>query len=116
MSLGLKKLQDVIDEAIVKVEGIPDYKGNSDLKNALLDLLDFYKAIASEEYKEMIDILGRQGAITQSDIDYLQSMQDNITEREGELDKELARAQSEFAKKHDIKIERNKLQDKIDNM
>jgi hypothetical protein len=116
MSMGLKKLQNTIDDVIKDVEAMPDYEGNIDLRDAILDLLDFYKDIAAEEYEEMIEILGRQGEITQSDVDYLQTMQKNITEREDELDRELESAQSEFAKKHNIKIEKNKLQDKINNM
>jgi hypothetical protein len=116
MNLGLKRLQDTIDNAIEKVEAIPGYEGNTDLKDALLDLLDFYRDISAEEYAEMINIIGRGNDITQSDIDYLQKMQDSITEREKELDEELARAQSEFAKKHNIEIRKNTLQDQIDKM
>jgi hypothetical protein len=80
-----------------------------------LDLLEFYKEICGNEYRDMIEIIG-SGSISQTDMSHLQEMEREITEREMELDEQLAKVQKEFARKHNIRIEKNKLQKEIDNM
>jgi uncharacterized membrane protein len=115
MSMKLTELEEEIDEAIAAVTKTPGYEGNTDLRDALLDLLEFYKEICGNEYRDMIEIIG-SGSISQTDMSHLQEMEREITEREMELDEQLAKVQKEFARKHNIRIEKNKLQKEIDNM
>jgi flagellar motor component MotA len=113
----LKELQDEIDDSIEGLTAMDGYEGDTSLRDAVKELMEFYKDITANEYKEMIDIIGRTSPpITQTDISKLQQMQQDITARENLLDAKLGRIQTEFATKHGIQIKANELQKKIDDM
>ena len=116
MSMGLRAFQEQVDISIEKVSSIQGYKGETTMRDACLDLFDLYKDVAAKEYKEMIEILGRRGSITQTDVDYLQRMQEDIGEREQGLDAALAKAQKDFADKYNFRLKSNKYQKEIDKL
>ncbi len=116
MSMKLKDLREEIDLAIAGVSSIKDFKGDTELRDALLALLKFYKSISADQYKEMIRIIGQKSGTTQADVEKLQQMQNEISQQENGLDKRLAEAQKEFSRKHNIRVKKNELQEKIDKL
>lgn len=117
MSAKLDELSKVIDEAIESVSKMKGYEGDTSLRDVVLELLQFYKDISANEYREMIGILGRvDGPITQQDLDRMASMNQDISSREVVLDEKLAKIQQAFAKKYNFTLARNEKQDEIDAM
>lgn len=111
----LKELGKVIDEAIAGVTGMKGFNGDSSLRDVVLELLKFYKDISTNEYSEMITIIGRtNGPITQADLDRIHEIDQDITKRETLLDEKMTKIQQAFAKKYKIELIHNEKQDEID--
>lgn len=104
-----KSSQDIVSK-------LPDYKGNTELRDAALALFKFYEEIHNKEFKELIDIQRKDTAITMEDLVRVEEIQKVISEKESGLDERMEKAQNAFAKEHNIQIEENKLQKEIDNM
>ena len=80
-----------------------------------MNLFQFYKEISAKDYKEMIDILRKENIQT-SDIDRLTVLEEQISKREQPLDEAFQKAQEAFAKKHNLSLYENEVQDKIDQL
>lgn len=111
-----KEIIVACDESIKKVSELKDYEGNTRVRNAALALFKFYKQITDKEYKELQDILSKAENITEEDLVRIEEINASITEREISLDNELQSAQQEFASKHNFSIQRNSMQNEIDEM
>jgi len=117
MQRRLEELQDQTTESANELSNLEEFNGGDDLFNAAMDLLEFYESICTHEFQEMVDIISRSGTgITPADRERLMDLQRYIQEEEGELDRQLAEAQQNFAKKFGFRIGKNKIQKKIDNM
>lgn len=112
------RLETIIqcEQSIATVKAMTDYEGNTRLRDAALALFEFYKDINANEYKEMLNILNKGEEIDEADITQLQTLEQQVGNRETSLDAEFQTAQKEFASKYHLEIEENALQDKIDNM
>jgi len=102
--------------SIETTQKLPAYDGSTKFRDAGVALYTFYKSISEKEYKEMIDILRKGSEITEADITKLTSLEQEITVKETPLDDAFQAAQTEFAKKYDLLLEENKMQDDIDNL
>jgi hypothetical protein len=98
------------------VSKLPDYKGNTELRDAALALFKFYEEIHAGEFKELIDIQRKDTSITMEDLVRVEEIQKTITDKETVLDARMEKAQTDFAKEHNIQIEANKLQKEIDKL
>jgi hypothetical protein len=102
--------------SIETTKKLPPYDGSTKFRDAGVALYSFYKAISEKEYKEMIDILKKGSEITEDDITTLTNLEKQIGEKEIALDDAFQLAQVEFAKKYNLQLEENKMQDDIDNL
>lgn len=101
------------DSSIAVLQKLGDYKGNTQFRNAALDLFRFYKNINLNEYKRMIEIL--QSETMFENMDEMTAIQEKIGNDETTLDNNFQKAQNEFAKANNIMIAPNILQKQIDN-
>ena len=117
MKEKLKILQIQITQSADAIHQMEGYKGDTNFKNKLLDLVEFYEAMSQEELVEMIDILSKSDSeITPADIKRLQEMENDIRLEEMELDQTVQKAQKEFAQRYNMKIKPNKYQRRIDDL
>lgn len=103
------------DSSIKKVSELEPYEGDAKFRDAAVDLFKFYKKILDNEYRKMLVVLNKP-EITMEDVDQIDKLTGGIEAEETKYDNAMKVAQEEFAKKYDVKIVDNTLQEKIDKM
>jgi len=117
MNEKLKTLQIQITQSADTLSQMEGYKGDTHLRNKLLDLIEFYESMSQEELGEMVKILSKSDTnITQADVNRLKVMENDIRMEEREFDLAVQKAQKEFAQRYNIKIKPNKYQKRIDSL
>jgi uncharacterized protein YukE len=102
MDEKLQELQSQIDDSLATLSAMESYDGYTRLRDGAIELIKFYKSIAQEEYREIVETLSQpESDITQSDYNRLLEIQKDIEDSEADLDNELQAAQQEFAKMND---------------
>lgn len=110
------KIVDQAEKSIKIVEGMSGYDGSTRMKDAAVALFKLYLEASKNSYKEMIGIIEKGENITTEDVERIQQLQMELTEKEKPLDAEFQGAQKEFASKHKLMIQENPLQQEIDNI
>ncbi len=117
MNKKLTALQTQASQSADAVNQMEAFKGDSEFKNAVLDLLEFYETICAEEMPTMVEILSRPDSdIGREEIAMLKEIENRISLEEKEWDKKLQLAQLKFADKFGVKIRTNPIQKRIDNL
>ena len=98
------------------LNGMPAYKGDSILRNAAINLFQFYKKVFSNEYKKLIEIRRNGGGATADGIAEMNGIVERITKEEESYDKNFHNAQRDFAQKNNMKLTDNEMQKNIDKM
>ena len=113
----LAKIDEQTHRSIDNLNAVEPYEGGEDLLKAAKDLFRFYGEDMIDSYKELMDIAekGREN-ITDADIESIDQIVAEITEKEKGLDNAFASAQQAFARQHGFRIQRSELQDEIDQM
>lgn len=103
-------------DASIKIVGdLPDYKGNTELRDAAKTLFTFYKEVSDKEYKEMLDIL-QKDSIEVEDILRITELETALATREEAMDARFQAAQESFATEHNLVLTKNNMQDDIDKL
>lgn len=89
---AIVKMNSIIND----VRNMPDWKGNTQLRDVSVSLFSFYRSCFENEYKSMIDIVYKTDA-TDDDFKELDRLLLVVTEKEKPLDDAFAKAQSDFA-------------------
>jgi hypothetical protein len=105
----LKTTQDVIK----KLEKVKPFEKNVELKNAAMDLFRYYETTISVDYKEMIQLIFG-GELDEAAMTRVQELLVKVTEAEAVVDTKFKSAQEAYAKKYNIDLEENELQQEID--
>ena len=90
---AIMKMNTIIED----VKAMPDWKGNTELRDASVELFKFYRTCFQNEYKEMIDIVYKTDA-TDDDYARLDTLLAQVSEKEKPMDDKFAAAQAAFAK------------------
>jgi hypothetical protein len=101
---------------IKDLNGMPAYKGDSTLRNAAINLFQFYKRVFGNEYKKLIEIRRSGGDSTSEGVVEMNSIVERVTKEEESYDKSFHNAQKDFAEKNNMKLTGNELQKNIDQM
>ena len=109
----IDKAISTVDQDITDLEGMPEWKGNTALRDNAAALFKFYKSIFSTDYKRMLAMKEDGTISTEEETEYNQMMQ-KITDSEGKLDASFKTSQTEFASKNGFKIMANEMQKEID--
>lgn len=104
------------ESSIGVVQKMSAFEGNSDLKNAAVNLFTFYKETYTTEFLQLIEILNKGELITDDDIIALTEISELVANKEIPIDAAFEKAQNEFAERHNFVIEENELQQEIDEM
>lgn len=102
--------------SIKVVSAMEPFDGSTELRDSALELFKFYLHVVENEYPEMMAILKKGNAVTQKDVDRMNELQQKISKQEEVLDTKVSTAQANFSKEHNISMQENELQKKIDNI
>ncbi|MFH0893455.1 MAG: hypothetical protein V2A54_03375 [Bacteroidota bacterium] len=102
--------------SLEEVKKLEAYNGNTEFREAAIKLFGFYKEIYDKDYKTLIDIVCLKDKATKKDLKKLDKIVEDVTLKEKEFDSLFASAQNKFAAQNNMKIKKNEIQDKIDNM
>jgi hypothetical protein len=98
-----------IDVSIGKIGNLPDFKGNSEFKNAAFELFVFYKMIIETDYKKIMTIVEKEG-LNDNSFGKINSIFTSIQRDETVMYGQFDRAQKNFSKQFGMKLEENELE------
>lgn len=93
------KMNFIIDD----VRNMPDWNGNTQLRDAAVELFKFYRSCFENEYKSMIDIIYKVDA-TDADYAEMDKLLAQVTEKEKPMDAKFEAAQVAFADANGFKL------------
>lgn len=100
-------LLSVIDSNIAEAKATPSFDEDSILRAAFIDLFVFYREISSEEYGTIKDLIeGGEDSISDDDLRLIDSLTKEIALKETKMRTLFGRAQSRFAEKYGLQIEK----------
>lgn len=100
-------------EGLGNLHELSDYEGNDELRQAAIDLFNFYVLTFTDDYTEMIEILFGENSDEET-MDNLNALLEKITIGEGEFDNGFAMAQASFSELYGFDLLENELQEEID--
>ncbi len=105
----------LINKNITEIEGMPEWKGSTSLRDNALALFQFYKVAFGNYYRRIIAIQ-KDGEVTPAEETEMKQLVSKIDDSEGPLDEKFQKAQQDFSSQNGMRIEKNEMQDKIDKM
>ncbi|MES2557373.1 MAG: hypothetical protein V4604_14560 [Bacteroidota bacterium] len=100
---------------ITKLEKVKPFEKNVELKSTAMELFRFYETTISVDYKEMIDLIFGD-ELDDAAIARIQELLVKVTEDEAVVDAKFKKAQEAYARKYNIDLEENELQEEIDEI
>lgn len=97
------RLLVLVNQSIDEIKALTPYEGDSDFKNAALELFTFYKSSLDNEYPKMIALIAIRDR-SKEDHKKLDDYRDDLVKREKMFDDKFEDAQITFSKKHDLKL------------
>lgn len=98
---------------IVKLEKVKPFEKNVELKTTAMELFRFYETTISVDYREMIDLIFGD-ELDDAAMTRVQELLVKVTEAEAIVDAKFKSAQEAYARKYNIDLEENELQEAID--
>jgi len=95
-------------EFLDDISAMGAFKGDSAFRVAAVNSFTFYKRIFQEDYPKMLEINAKGEDVTDSEIDIVTKISDRLTTEETILDRRFQKAQTEFAKKNNMRLEEGK--------
>lgn len=96
-----------------ELKKLDTFEGEAELRDNALKLFQFYVTIYEKDYKEMIDLVTKK-EISEKDLKRVDEIVAKVAADETQFDAGFAAAQQTFAKKHNMIIQQNNLQNEID--
>lgn len=119
---NINKVEQIVQDAVPKIENditaianMPDWKGNTELRDKSLELFKFYKETFSKDYMDIINV-SKDGKVTEAEKNKILQIQTSITAKEAKLDEAFKKAQQDFARSNNMIIADNPMQKDIDNL
>lgn len=97
-------------DAISKLKNLKTINNEFGMKQAALELFEFYEEIMDTDYRKVIDELYHEVP----DMTVLQDILVKVQESEAVVDQKFQTAQGSFAKYHNMQLEENELQEEFD--
>lgn len=104
-----KQLVATIDANIAKAKATPPYDDDQVLKPAFVELFSFYHSISTSEYGTIKNLIeGGEESISDDDLRVIDSLTKSIALQETKMKTNFDKAQSRFAEKYSLKVEKPK--------
>ena len=98
-----------VDQIISRAEELPDFEGNTEMRDGALELFRFYRSTGDKEYRRMVELMCKED-LTEAEIVELGEMGQSMAAREGRLDSAFAVTQLNFAKQYGLELVENEMQ------
>ena len=92
------------ENCLRKVENLKDFRGNTALRDASIELFRFYERTIKIEYKELMEIQLLVSP-SESDFERWEEINKTVTDNEKPFDEKFANAQTEFAREFNFTLE-----------
>lgn len=100
---------------IDEINGMPPYKGDSSLRDAAVATFRFYKRVFEKDYRDILAIRKKgPDNISSEDMAEANRIVEKISKEEEGFDKAFHLAQREYARRNNMKLMENSLQQEID--
>ncbi len=107
------KIIDQCDKSIGLVSKMESFEGDLAMRDAALDLFRFYREIAANDFKVILEIYALP-ELGESDYRRLYELEEEISMREELFDLGLKKAQKGFSDKYNLTLQRNEQQDLVE--
>ncbi|MES2772829.1 MAG: hypothetical protein V4722_01505 [Bacteroidota bacterium] len=94
-----------VDKIITDVEGMPEWKGSSDMRDKALAMFKFYKTIFGDSYKRLVAI-SSDGEVTTTEEKEQDDILKKMTDVGTPIEDAFLAAQKEYASKNNMKLEK----------
>jgi hypothetical protein len=108
---SLSVLNSTIDMSILSLENLKTLEPDFGIKQTAIELFLFYQKTMRTTYVIMVDEIYS----AEPNLELLNKYMAEITEEEGKYDNAFQSSQEQFAAKHNISLEKNSIQDQLDN-
>lgn len=98
------------------IKGMPPYREDSTLRDAAIQSFTFYKKVFGIDYKRLVEIKKTGEDETAEGVTEMKTIIDTLSKEEEKLDKRFHKAQQEFAKKNNMKLMDNDLQNQVEKL
>lgn len=110
---SFKEFGDQAKASLAELKKLDAFEGEVELRDKALELFQFYVTIYEKDYKEMIDLVTKKD-VNEKDLARVDAIVAKVSTEELKYDAGFAAAQDAFAKKHNMTIIKNNLQNEID--
>jgi hypothetical protein len=109
------KTKAILKESWENVKMMPPYDSSTVLRDAAINLFEMYYNAMNIDYQEMVDFYIKKD-FTKKTQERVTFLLNSINEKEKQLDYLLVRAQSEFAQKYQLDVQKNPVQQKVNEL
>jgi len=103
----LEALKSTLDSSISATKALKGFNGNTNLRDAAVQLFEFYQRTAVNDYVELINIFKKED-FNEADKAKVDEINARIGKEEGPYDEALQKAQEELATTYHFKMEEQK--------
>lgn len=96
---AIAKTKVIIDD----VRNMPDWNGNTELRESAVALFNFYLSCFENEYASMIELVYKED-LSETEAEQLDALMAQVTEKEKGFDDRFAKAQENFAKANNFTL------------
>jgi len=111
-SENLEGLKAATKNGLANVQKLSKFEGNSELRDATIDLFSFYQLTFADEYATLVGLLFKED-FNEDTMAEMELLLTKITEREKSFDEKFASAQKAFAAKYGFELSTNEWQEKL---
>lgn len=95
---------------ITEIRGMPDYNGDTSLRNVAAELFVFYKTVFDKDYRDIIHLRSDQEGTSGDTETAISEILKRLSAEEDRYDSRLQRVQENFAKRNNMKLVENEKQ------
>ena len=108
MNTHLQELQQEARHAVEAIGDTPDFMGNTDFRDSMLELMEYIEGICSNEFLTMVGILSDpDGYASEFEEAQLKDFENSLDTEGKRLQEQANQAQLSFARKFNLKIQPN---------
>lgn len=87
-----------------KITEKPPFDDNESFKNSLLEIIDYYKSVAENDYNLIIKMIEDENELSEEEFDKIEDIISNMYDKENEYYNNFEKEVNTYAKKYSIEI------------
>ena len=103
LEIRFRDFSEQVKDSLKAVREMPDFKGNTELRDKGVELFELHYSMLEYEYRELLEIF-KPTELTTYDVNRLHDLIADIEEKEENLLEEFNEVQQKFAKEYGLKL------------